>query len=370
MEENSIVKALAHSGQAAKEKVTRALFTQDKGGQVRGEKTIARSAGWLHSPQDDIDELEACAQTIMGAKKAMRPVRTQNKYNLRNRLLDTDDTDQEEVGATGIAHLKKLELVPKQFGKRTEDLRLQDNTMQQARGNTGRKLSFNNSSSRNLQLGEEEEDGGLDDGDQLGPDCNCVKVKVKSGKFAKSNANLIRQEIWPHTAVSRKYMKRTTFDNIEFDAFVAGETRIIHSMLVRGDRGGIGRLKVLSLVAHWYGKSRNWPLVRSLFEGIMDEIESGESEWVDDFMGFETMLPLAIGGGGGVSGTENKVNQKNLEVYWCKPYQTGACDLPAPHMMQIKPDEPAVLVVHICAYCWTIFRHRKDHMEMDCAAKK
>ena len=51
-----------------------------------------------------------------------------------------------------------------------------------------------------------------------------TKQKVKSGKYAKCNANLIREECWPHIAVLKRSTKRVSFDQSEFEAFVAGET--------------------------------------------------------------------------------------------------------------------------------------------------
>ena len=72
-------------------------------------------------------------------------------------------------------------------------------------------------------------------------DCGCGgKIMVKSGRHAKCNVNLQRQEVWPHTAISKNYVRRITFDSIEFDAFTATETKIIHSILKKGDCNGLG----------------------------------------------------------------------------------------------------------------------------------
>ena len=48
---------------------------------------------------------------------------------------------------------------------------------------------------------------------------------IKSGKYAKSHIRLKKQQQWPHLNVMHKYVKRTTFDQLKFDAFVAWETR-------------------------------------------------------------------------------------------------------------------------------------------------
>ena len=57
-----------------------------------------------------------------------------------------------------------------------------------------------------------------------------------------------------------KYLKRTSFDLIDYDAFMAGETKVIHSMLTQGDLFAVGWVRVLSLIAHWVGKTKNSPI--------------------------------------------------------------------------------------------------------------
>ena len=129
---------------------------------------------------------------------------------------------------------------------------------------------------------------------------------------------------------------------------------------------------MLTLIVHWYCKTRNWPLVRSMYESIIEEVELGEKNWSDNFSGYETMLPsinTVINPGATTESASHKI-KKNYEVYWCKAFQTNTCELNAPHMAQIKPEEPHVPVLHICAYCWSNFRRRKDHMEVECMAKK
>ena len=58
-----------------------------------------------------------------------------------------------------------------------------------------------------------------------------------------------------------------------------------------------------------------------------------------------------------------------LEVYWCKSYQRGTCGEKMPHMLQIKADEPPVLVVHFCAYCLQKDNRRMEHPEAECPKK-
>ena len=214
----------------------------------------------------------------------------------------------------------------------------------------------------------------------------CSKdTKVKSGKFAKSHVELIRQEVWPHTAVSKKYVKRGTFDNLDFDAFVAGEAKIVYSMLQKSPTEasrGMGRLRVLVLVAHWFCRSKNWPTIRAMYENIIEEVEQGDSDWTDDFSGHETMLPSIMmqqqhnsntfaSSATGRKSEEDK-KSRNIEIYWCKGFQTGTCELSSPHMAQVRPDEPQVPVIHICASCWNVHKKKREHPEGDpsCPTKK
>ena len=101
----------------------------------------------------------------------------------------------------------------------------------------------------------------------------------------------------------------------------------------------------------------------------MEDIESGESLWQDDFSSYETMIPNSVA----VVNTlvsENKA--KKTDIYWCKAYQTGGCDLQSPHMAVLKTDNPPVPVLHICASCWNQHKKRREHPETDpmCLAKK
>ena len=59
------------------------------------------------------------------------------------------------------------------------------------------------------------------------------KQKIKSGKYAKSNINLVKENTWPHVGILKKYTKRTSFEQLDFESFVAGKTKIILSMADR-----------------------------------------------------------------------------------------------------------------------------------------
>ena len=206
-------------------------------------------------------------------------------------------------------------------------------------------------------------------------------VKIKSGKYAKSSNRIVKQETWPHNAVSRRYVKRGSFDSMDFDTFVAGESKIIYSMLYSAQREnkseevnqGMGRLRVLTLMSHWMCKCKNWNLLKGLFENIIEEVETGECSWADDFSSYETMITQAVVNANAPFASQASIlAKKPLDTYWCKNYQNNACEQTSPHMAVIRTEDGPVPVQHICAACWGINKKKKEHPENDpaCPAKK
>ena len=100
------------------------------------------------------------------------------------------------------------------------------------------------------------------------------KEDTKSGKWAKSHGKIKKPELWPHMSVMRKYVKRTTFDQLDFKTFVAGETKTILTMEDKMQANG--RLTLLCKSAHWYCRSQDWSTIKGLYEAVMDSIEIGE----------------------------------------------------------------------------------------------
>lgn len=207
-----------------------------------------------------------------------------------------------------------------------------------------------------------------------------TKEKVKSGKFARSHVDLVREEAWPHVAVLRQYGKRGTFDQMDYETFVAGEVRIILAMMKKSPDRATGRLGVLCRIAHWLCKCRDWGAVRNVFEAIIESVELGDEEWTSRFDWMESMIPPAVSvlermkkdvregkdqrdyAG---KDRENKEGKKVGDVFWCKDYQKGQCQEKSPHMAQLKPDDKPVPVVHICAVCWQKEKKRREHQEGD-----
>ena len=200
--------------------------------------------------------------------------------------------------------------------------------------------------------------------------CDNMNERVKvSGKYAKSNVKIKHQEQWPHLSVMRKYCKRTTFDNLDYETFVAGESRIIAALGEGVEKDG--RIKLLCKVSHWYCKCQDWGAVKGLYEAVLESIELGEETWENDFGHYETMVPCVKHTEKlSKEKTEHKEGKKDkVDLYWCKNYNKGTCTEKEPHMATLKNDE-TVPVVHICAYCWQKYTTRRTHTELDCTYKK
>lgn len=303
-------------------------------------------------------------------------LRESQEIQKRERLIGAPDT--------GIKHLKRMGMLP-HYGVKSETsirkLPAQEGRKEKVAellGDDGKDMW------ERLTLGDDEgkDDNHLkvgDDGD--GEKRLDTKTKIKSGKWAKSHKDLVREETWPHVAVLRQYAKRSTFDQMDFETFVAGETRVIMSLMQKHHHKGLGRLRVLCRVAHWMCKCRDWQAVKTIYESIIEAVEMGEREWESSFDHLESLLPPSVGVLDRWKPKEQekkeeknkeKVEKKSVEVFWCKDYQKGMCGESGPHMAQLKPDEKPVWVIHICATCWQKDKKKREHQEGDseCPHKK
>ena len=110
--------------------------------------------------------------------------------------------------------------------------------------------------------------------------------------------------------------------------------------------------------------------MRGLFEAVLESIEMGEETWMSDFSHCETMVPCPVKGESRSVEARGDVKKKDkLEVYWCKQYQCKNCSKRSPHLSQIRPDEPAVPVVHVCAACLQRENMHVEHPEQECPKK-
>ena len=89
-----------------------------------------------------------------------------------------------------MSHLRRLELIPKNFGHRTaerEDMERRMQITQEQESSAKGKQGMGNPLDIETGFDFECKVGN----DRRPEDCNCVKAKIKSGKYAKSNINLV-----------------------------------------------------------------------------------------------------------------------------------------------------------------------------------
>lgn len=169
---------------------------------------------------------------------------------------------------------------------------------------------------------------------------------------------------------------------MDFDAYVAGETRIILSMMARDQQRATGRLKVLCKIAHWFCHSKDWSSIRNIFEAKIESVEMGENDWTSQFEHYEALPSVLVNlkklqdehmqKEKDKEAKKKEAENKKAELFWCKDFQKNACTESGAHMAQLKADEKPVWVVHICATCWQKDKVKRSHPEIDqgCPHKK
>ena len=362
-----------------KSSVSRNKKKKDGTGHLEGSDAMSRTKDWVASLQSEPD-MDGNAQRVKDLERLLAEKDKKLEELQRNnsngasamplshgvdRLKDMGLVKQDHVATGGRPMFPTIPPNPAEMKK----LREQTERPTHAIPVTGRGALLTDEERAEIQQGKDQV--------QLIVCTTCDKDNdkgKKSGKFVKSNVKLKKQEQWPHTCIIRKYLKRPTFENLDFEGFVAGESHIIDTM--ENKEEAAGRLRVLCKIAHWYCRCKDWNTIRGLYEGIIDSIELGEASWLDDFSHFETMVPCPVhhqqeGKNASTSTPEQdkKRTGDKLEVYWCKNYNKGTCNEKSPHMAILKSDQPEIPVVHICAFCYQKENIRQPHSEAECPKK-
>lgn len=341
-----------------------------------------RLEGWVEETKEYAKYGEAVRSEKLGkvsAALAAEKTEGARKKDPRSQMLASEAKRLQQGGGletgplTGVQHLKRMGILPS-YGMTMEGDASVLNLPSQGGGATGQMVdpwehlsvkgetgkSATHMQVEDLVVGEKMKDGD--------------KNKIKSGKFAKSHTQLVREESWPHLNVLRQYGKRCSFEQMDYETFVAGESRVVLSMMRKNTDRALGRLKVLCKVAHWMCKCRDWVAVKNIYEAIIESVELGETEWTHNFEAYESLLPPPPAvldrlrqryEGKDPKESKDKEVKKVGDVFWCKDFQKGNCQETGPHMAQLKPEEKPVMVVHICATCWQKDKKKRDHQDGD-----
>ena len=141
------------------------------------------------------------------------------------------------------------------------------------------------------------------------------KKGVKSGMLAKPTDNIKTVETWPHYNLHYEYAsKPIEFNDINFEQYIAGETRTI---LACEDVLEIkGRLNLMFRLAHLKQRGHGWENLQSLYAAVVRSIEMHESNWSSDWRMIEEMVIDALDRKPVGKGAK----KKGQEVWFCREF--------------------------------------------------
>ena len=202
-----------------------------------------------------------------------------------------------------------------------------------------------------------DENGESSDSDNC---CSCKhKSKSnKSGRLDKPSTNVKTRLHWPHMFQNKRYVtKAHMFEELTFELFVGGETRIILNS--RNPEERYGRLRILEQCAYWVDKSRDWQQVRGIYTAILESIEVGDARWTSDFSHYDSLITRV----NKIQEKGDKSKVKKGNDLFCRDYNRNECSITAPHRAWVKGEMKKVL--HCCANCLRKDREIKPHPQTD-----
>ena len=189
------------------------------------------------------------------------------------------------------------------------------------------------------------------------------KHHKKSGMLDKATTNIQHKEIWPQKNLLEDWADEDMeFKHMQFEHFVAGETRTIE---VSTDPAQIlGRLRLLRRMAYAKLRGYEWSLIRKMYAAILRSIETRENTWESNFDKYEGILfrrpPYKR-----EDRTTATSGTNNNKKWFCRDWNKGNCSKNAPHKSWFGTGTSAVqrTVLHMCAICYMKDKAQKDHPE-------
>jgi hypothetical protein len=118
---------------------------------------------------------------------------------------------------------------------------------------------------------------------------NNRKHGSKSGITSKSSDMVKNRQRFPHSNLRFDFASRNvTFENLEFNLFIAGELEIIMSSIT-GKSEKEGRLDLLKKLMY-LNSSYDYAAIKAVYAAILREIELGHCNWSDDFQYVESAV--------------------------------------------------------------------------------
>jgi hypothetical protein len=184
-----------------------------------------------------------------------------------------------------------------------------------------------------------------------------------SGSFDRPSDEVVKKQFWPQAKLQFEYAgSKVSFEDVEFNLFVAGELEIISSRNIDKVEKN-GRIKLLKKIAYYF-ELYEWKGIKKLYAHIIGKIENGVATWKHDFSEVETPLLIKYAKSEQKSKIREKREVKKEEtVFYCSYYQRKKCSHSKSHMSKIKGAER--YFQHICATCWRKDQKKMYHPESD-----
>jgi hypothetical protein len=119
--------------------------------------------------------------------------------------------------------------------------------------------------------------------------CKQSKSKKKSGIFDRPSDEVVKKQFWPQAKLQFEYAgSKVSFEDLEFNLFVAGELEIISSRNIDKVEKN-GRIKLLKKIAYYF-ELYEWNGVKKMYPHIIRQIDNGIATGKHDFSEVETPL--------------------------------------------------------------------------------
>ena len=187
------------------------------------------------------------------------------------------------------------------------------------------------------------------------------KHHKKSGMLERATTNIQQKQTWPQKNLLEDWADEDLeFKNLQFEHFVAGETRTIE--LATEPAQILGRLRLLRRMAYAELRGYEWPLIRKMYAAIVRSIKTKENTWENNFDRYETILykrpPLR-------REDKQQNSQASTKKWFCRDWNKGNCTKSTPHKAWFGTGTNAIqrTVLHMCATCYMKDKTQKEHPE-------
>ena len=200
-------------------------------------------------------------------------------------------------------------------------------------------------------------DSDSDDSEYRGQAC-AKKNSKKSGMVSKPTDRVRYPQIWAQSALHFDLGSPCKFEDLNFNKLVAGELEIITSpKITKAERSG--RLRLLKKLAI-HAESFDISIIRSIYSGVLRQIELGLLDWTSDFANAEQLaITKSLSTKSVKKGKVKNADQSDSSklIWFCHNYNKDKCSHKSDHTGMVKGKNR--FLRHICAVCYL-----KDKIEL------